>query len=91
MSVVKLDRVVTATGRIVPVAGSIFVQPYDKAIIREIRVQSSASSSLSRHPRSIPIRSRKLIRLVRTRAVLSEPCSRFQAGNCPKGDSEPFN
>jgi hemolysin D len=39
MSVVKLDRVVTATGRIVPVAGSIFVQPYDKAIIREIRVK----------------------------------------------------
>jgi len=39
MSVVKLDRVVTATGRIVPVAGNIFVQPYDKAIIREIRVK----------------------------------------------------
>ncbi len=39
MSVVKLDRVVTATGRIVPVEGSIFVQPYDKAIIREIRVK----------------------------------------------------
>jgi hemolysin D len=39
LSVVKLDRVVSATGRIAPVAGSIFVQPYDKAIIREIRVK----------------------------------------------------
>jgi hemolysin D len=39
MSVVKLDRVVSATGRIEPVEGSIFVQPYDKAIIREIRVK----------------------------------------------------
>jgi hemolysin D len=39
MSVVKLDRVVSATGRIAPVEGSIFIQPYDKAIIREIRVK----------------------------------------------------
>jgi hemolysin D len=39
MSVVKLDRVVSGTGRIVPIEGSIFVQPYDKAIIREIRVK----------------------------------------------------
>jgi HlyD family type I secretion membrane fusion protein len=39
ISVVKLDRVVTATGRIEPVEGNIFVQPYDKAIIREIRVK----------------------------------------------------
>ncbi len=39
MSVVKLDRVVTATGRITPVGGNIFVQAFDKAIIREIRVK----------------------------------------------------
>jgi HlyD family type I secretion membrane fusion protein len=39
MSVVKLDRVVSANGRIEPIEGNIFVQPYDKAIIREIRVK----------------------------------------------------
>ncbi|HZU88020.1 MAG TPA: HlyD family type I secretion periplasmic adaptor subunit [Stellaceae bacterium] len=39
MSVTKLERVVTSTGRIVPVAGSFYVEPYDKAIVRNIRVQ----------------------------------------------------
>jgi HlyD family type I secretion membrane fusion protein len=38
MSVVKLDRVVTAPGRIVPTQGSIFVQPLDRSIIRAIKV-----------------------------------------------------
>jgi HlyD family type I secretion membrane fusion protein len=40
MSLTKLERVVTSTsGRIVPLAGSFFIQPYDKAIIREIHVK----------------------------------------------------
>jgi HlyD family type I secretion membrane fusion protein len=39
MSVTKLDRVVTAEGRIVPTEGSLFVQPLDKAIVRDIRVK----------------------------------------------------
>ena len=37
MSVTKLDRVVTSTGRIVPTEGSLFVQPLDRAIVRDIR------------------------------------------------------
>jgi len=36
MSVVKLDRVVNSTGRILPTAGSYFVQPLDKAIVTAI-------------------------------------------------------
>lgn len=39
MSVTKLDRVVTSTGRVVPTEGSLFVQPLDKAIVRDIRVK----------------------------------------------------
>lgn len=39
MSLTKLDRVVTSTGRIVPTEGSLFVQPLDKAIVRDIRVK----------------------------------------------------
>ena len=33
MSVVKLDKVVTGTGRILPTQGAIFVQPLDRAIV----------------------------------------------------------
>lgn len=36
MSVVKLDRVVNSTGRILPSAGSMFVQPLDRAIVTGI-------------------------------------------------------
>jgi hemolysin D len=36
MSVVKLDRVVTSTGRILPSQGSFFVQPLDRAIVTSI-------------------------------------------------------
>jgi hemolysin D len=39
MSVAKIDRVVTSTGRIVPTQGTLFVQPLDKAIVRDIRVK----------------------------------------------------
>jgi hemolysin D len=39
MSVTTLERVVTSHGRIVPVAGSFYLDPYDKAIVRDIRVQ----------------------------------------------------
>jgi hemolysin D len=38
VSVVKLDRLVVATGRIVPTEGALTVQPLDKAIIRRILV-----------------------------------------------------
>lgn len=38
ISVVKLDRVVTASGRIVPTGGAITVQPLEKAIISRILV-----------------------------------------------------
>jgi hemolysin D len=40
MSVAKIDRVVTSTGRIVPMQGTLFVQPLDKAIVRDIRVKA---------------------------------------------------
>jgi HlyD family type I secretion membrane fusion protein len=39
MNVLKLDRVVVSTGRIVPSMGSIFVQPLDRAIVRSIEVR----------------------------------------------------
>jgi hemolysin D len=38
MSVVKLDRVVTSSGRVITTEGSLFVQPLDRAIIRDIDV-----------------------------------------------------
>jgi hemolysin D len=38
ISVKKIDRVVTATGRLVPTGGTITVQPLDKAIINQILV-----------------------------------------------------
>jgi HlyD family type I secretion membrane fusion protein len=40
MSVVKLDRVVTSTGRILPSQGSFFVQPLDRAIVTSILVHT---------------------------------------------------
>lgn len=40
MSVVKLDRVVTSEGKLVPTKGTIFVQPLDRAIVREIKVHT---------------------------------------------------
>ena len=39
ISFTKLDRVVTGTGLVVPSEGTLYVQPMDKAIIREIRVK----------------------------------------------------
>ena len=39
MALVSLDRVVTGAGTITPVEGSLFVQPLDRAIVREIRVR----------------------------------------------------
>ncbi len=39
MAVVPLDRVVSGSGTIMPVEGSLFVQPLDRAIVREIRVR----------------------------------------------------
>jgi HlyD family type I secretion membrane fusion protein len=38
MSIVKIDRVVTSTGRIVTTEGSLFVQPLDRSIIKDIDV-----------------------------------------------------
>jgi hemolysin D len=40
MAVVKLDRVVTSTGRIVPVSGSLYISPFDTSIVREVRVKA---------------------------------------------------
>jgi len=40
MSVVRLDRVVNSTGRILPSQGSFFVQPLDKAIVTSILVHA---------------------------------------------------
>ena len=39
MAVVSLDRVVEGGGKVTPVEGSLFVQPLDRAIVREIRVR----------------------------------------------------
>jgi hemolysin D len=40
MSVVKLDRVVSGSGRILPSQGSLFVQPLDRAIVTGLLVHS---------------------------------------------------
>lgn len=37
--VVKLDRIVTSTGRIVPTGGSLYVSPFDTGIVREVLVK----------------------------------------------------
>jgi membrane fusion protein, hemolysin D len=39
ISVCKVDRAVTGSGRVVPVAGSLYVQPLDKEIVHDIRVK----------------------------------------------------
>jgi hemolysin D len=41
-SVVQLDRIVSAKGKIVPIEGSLVVQPLDKGIIRNIKVAVGA-------------------------------------------------
>ncbi len=38
MSVVKLERVVTSVGRLIPTKGELFVQPLDRAIVKSIQV-----------------------------------------------------
>ncbi len=40
MSVVKLDRIVMSTGKIVPTQGSVFLQPLDRAVVRQIKVHT---------------------------------------------------
>jgi hemolysin D len=40
MAVVKLDRVVTSGGRLVPTRGTLYVQPFDRAVIRQIKVHT---------------------------------------------------
>ena len=40
MSVVKLDKVVNSTGRIVTAAGSIYISPFDTGIVREVKVKA---------------------------------------------------
>ena len=39
-AVVKLDKVVVSTGRIVTAAGSLYVSPFDTSIVREVRVKA---------------------------------------------------
>ena len=39
-TVVKLDRVVTSTGRIVPTAGELYLSPFDTGIVRQINVMA---------------------------------------------------
>lgn len=38
MSVVKLDRVVTSSGKLIPTRGTLFSQPFDRGIVRQINV-----------------------------------------------------
>ena len=40
MAIVKLDRVVTGTGRIVTAAGSLYVSPFDTGIVRQVNVKA---------------------------------------------------
>jgi len=40
MSVVKLDRVVTSAGKLVPTKGTLFIQPLDRSIVRQIKVHT---------------------------------------------------
>jgi hemolysin D len=39
-AVVKLDRVVTSAGRIVPTAGELYVTPFDTGIVRQVNVRA---------------------------------------------------
>ena len=38
--IVKLERVVTGTGRIVPVGGALYVSPFDPGIVRQLKVRT---------------------------------------------------
>ena len=40
MAVVKLDRVVTSTGRVVPSGGELYVSPFDASIVRQVNVKA---------------------------------------------------
>ncbi len=40
MAVVKLDRVVTSAGRIVPSGGELYVSPFDAGIVRQVNVKA---------------------------------------------------
>jgi hemolysin D len=40
MAVVKLDRVVTSTGRVVPTGGELYVSPFDTGIVRQVNVKA---------------------------------------------------
>jgi HlyD family type I secretion membrane fusion protein len=40
MAVVKLDRVVTSGGRLVPTRGTLYLQPLDRAVVRQIKVHT---------------------------------------------------
>jgi HlyD family type I secretion membrane fusion protein len=39
MAVVKLDRVVTSVGRVVPSGGELYVSPFDTSIVRQVHVK----------------------------------------------------
>ncbi len=39
-AIVKLDKVVTSTGRIVPAGGPLYVSPFDTGIVRQVRVKA---------------------------------------------------
>jgi HlyD family type I secretion membrane fusion protein len=39
-AVVKLDRVVTSVGRVVPVGGALYVSPFDTGIVRQVLVKA---------------------------------------------------
>jgi len=39
-AIVKLDRVVTSAGRIVPTAGALYVSPFDTGIVKQINVKA---------------------------------------------------
>jgi hemolysin D len=40
MSIVKLDKVVTGTGRIVPTGGELYVSPFDTSIVHQVNVKA---------------------------------------------------
>jgi HlyD family type I secretion membrane fusion protein len=40
MSFAKLDRVVVGTGQLVPTRGTLFVQPFDRSVVRQIKVHT---------------------------------------------------
>lgn len=38
MAIVNLDRVVASVGKLIPTQGTLYVQPYDRAVVRKIKV-----------------------------------------------------